>query len=798
MNRSLSRALALLATSLLVSSCVFLPDPSGRTVIHLSPLAGEPAADFQVRVRQAFNLAQPGTILEFGVGDFAFTAGLSVTASHVIVRGQGMAVTTLDFSASDAAEGILITGDHFTIHDLAVLDPPGDGVKAVGIDGFTAKRVRVEWSSVADPNNGPYGIYPVLSQNVLIEACHVRGAEDAAIYVGQSSNILVQYNYVDGNVAGIEIENSIGADVHFNVATENAAGILVFDLPGLSQAGHSTRVHDNWIFDNNTVNFGHGFLALVPSGTGMLIVSTDDVEIFGNEIHDNRSVGVGVISYELSFLPFPPSFDAWPEMINVHDNAMSNNGQSPDGVVANVVAFQFNPEKIPHIFWDGITPTDKSVAGPPFPPLPGRVDASGFPLPDLQMCVRNNTRDGDTPEQIATQHVFGTMALGPDGTHYDANSFDCTHPTVPPVQIPEPPPIPELAGQLTPAETEALCSAAVAGVNWAAFEANCPLLSDYNLFQGNDPRGPVVEAGLEYELTTPLFSDYANKYRFVFVPPGAAAAYRPEAVFDFPIGTIISKTFGFDLPAGGERVVETRLLIRRAAGWRALVYLWDGLMTTATYTPEGAIVEVTFQHPADSPGVGRVIDYGVPDTNQCAGCHKGIADDMNLIGVKARLLNRPHPADPVNGTNQLTEWETAGILTGLPALGTVDRLPVWNDPSDGTLGERARAYLESNCAHCHRPNGRAGFTSLWLNIQTAEGFNLGFCKSPIAAGPGAGGLTFDIVPGSAAESILSFRLDSAVPAVEMPELAKAIVHDEGVALVNSWIDTLTPAGCVVP
>ncbi|MBW2315287.1 MAG: right-handed parallel beta-helix repeat-containing protein [Deltaproteobacteria bacterium] len=797
MRRPLTRVLALVAVSLLVSSCQLIRDPSGRTIIHLAPLAGEPAEDFQIRVRQAFNLAQPGTILEFGVGYFNFTAGLSVSASHVIVRGQGMNATSLDFSTSDAAEGILVSGDHFSIHDIAVIDPPGDGVKAVGIDGFTAKRLRVAWSSVADSSNGPYGIYPVLSQNILIEACHVRGAEDAGIYVGQSTNILVQYNYVDGNVAGIEIENSIDAQVRFNVATENAAGILVFDLTGLSQAGHSTRVHDNWVFDNNTVNFGHGFLALVPSGTGMLIVSTDDVEIFENEIHDNRSVGIGVISYELSFLPFPPDFDAWPEMINVHDNAMSNNGQNPDGLVASVVAFQFSPKKIPHIFWDSITPTDKTQPGPPFPSLPGRVDEDGFPLPGLKMCVRNNSRNGDPPAALLNQEMFGTMGLGPDGTHYDEAFHDCTYPSVPPVHIPDFPPVPDLDDELSPEETEALCGAMVAGVNWDAFEANCPVLSGYNLFQGNDPRGPVVEAGFEYGLTTPLFSDYTNKYRFVFVPPGEAAAFSANGLFDFPVGTIITKTFGFDLPAGGEQVVETRLLIRRATGWKALVYLWDSLMTVADFTPEGAILEITFQHPDDAPGVGRTIDYGVPDTNQCAGCHEGIADDMDVVGLKARVLNRPHPADPVSGTNQLTEWATAGILTGLPALGTVDRLPVWNDPSDGTLGERARAYLETNCAHCHRPNGRAGFTSLWLNIQTPEGFNLGFCKSPIAAGPGAGGLEFDIVPGDSSESILSFRLNSAVPAIEMPELAKAIVHDEGVALVNSWIDTLTPTGCEV-
>jgi len=442
MTRSLSRMLALLAAATLASTACTPPGPdpdlTGRTVIHLEPQAGESPMDFQVRVRQAFNLARPGTVLEFGPGHFDFTAGLSVSASHVIVRGAGMGATELDFADSDAAEGILVTGDHFLVHDLAVVDPPGDGVKAVGIDGFTARRVRVEWSNFADPNNGPYGIYPVLSENILVEYCHVRGAEDAAIYVGQSRNALVQNNHVDGNVAGIEVENTIDAEVRFNVATENAAGILVFDLPGLSQAGRGTRVHDNWVYDNNGVNFGHGFLALVPSGTGILIVATDDVEVDHNDVHGNRSLGIGIISFELSLLSFDrATFDAWPETIHVHDNRMSNNGRSPAGTVANVVAFQFFPDKIPHIAWDGITPND---GGNPPQALPGRVHESGplagFPLSDLQVCVHNNLRD-DTPEQTANQRLFGTMGLGPAGTHYDTEFFDCTHPPVASVALPE-------------------------------------------------------------------------------------------------------------------------------------------------------------------------------------------------------------------------------------------------------------------------------------------------------------------------------------------------------------------------
>jgi len=776
--------LTLLALVFVGAGCgEFVPDPEGRVVIHLAPTPGESAEAFQVRVRQAFNLVQPGTILEFGAGTFSFTSGLSVSASHVIVRGQGMDETQLDFSGSNDPEGILATGDHFAIHDLAILEAPGDGVKSVGIEGFTARRVRVEWASFEDPNNGPYGIYPVLTKDILIEYCVVRGAEDAAIYVGQSENALVRWTWVENSVAGIEIENTIGGEVKWNVATSNTAGVLVFDLPGLSQSGRSTSVHHNWIYDNNGTNFGSGIVGEVPSGTGVLVVSTDDVEIYENEIHDHATLGIGVLSYEVVGLVAggsPAGFDAWPETVHIHDNVLSNNAYAPsstDPIVA-VIAFQFAPNPMPQMIWDGVRNDDL---------LDTSVDPEGR-LPDpLRFCVQNNGGAS-----------FGRMSQAPSSIdRFSTAGYQCSHPAVAGIVIPEPPPVPTLAEELSPEETAALCGATPAGVNWPALEANCPFLADYNLFQGNDPRGPVTEAGLEYDLTTPLFSDYANKYRFVFVPPGEAASYDATGIFDMPVGTIISKTFAFDLPGGGERVVETRLLVRRASRWKSLVYLWDETLTTATFAPEGAIVEVTFQHPADAPGVGRTIQYGVPDVNQCAGCHSGISDGMDLIGPKARLLNRPVPGDPL-GPNQLVQWEAAGILTGLPSdLASVDRLPVWDDPADGTLGERARAYLESNCAHCHRPGGRAGFTSLWLNIETAEGFNLGFCKSPIAAGAGSGGLSFDVVPGNAAESILVFRMDSAEPAVEMPELAKAIVHDAGVDLVSSWVDSLPPDDCMV-
>ncbi len=774
-RRTLLHCVAIL-TALLTLNCRLEPGPPGTTLVFLAPTPGESALAFETRVRRAVNLSTPGTILEFGEGTFVMTQGLTFAESHVTVRGQGMDKTIFDFSGASGAQAFSAFGDEFLIHDLRIMNPPGDGVKADAVDGVTIRRVWVEWESFADPNNGPYGVYPVNSENVLVEYCYIKGAEDTGIYVGQSNNAVVRFNYLEGNVAGIEIENTTNSDVHHNIATGNTAGILVFDDPGINRVGGTARVHHNWLYDNNGPNFGSSpLLVLVPSGIGILVMAMDNVEIFENDIYDNLTSGIALISFELTLLPYDPAFDVFPETIHVHHNRMNNNSAIPQNLIGQVIAFQFQND-LPDAWWDRIRNPDYGLGPEELLPDP------------LRVCFHDNEAgaDGDHP-----WGVLGTAFPGVD--RYDEAPFDCEHPPIAPIVLRDRLPLPEGSEPLSPEETAALCGADPgSGPNWGAIEANCPNLSDYNLFAGNDPRGPATERGVLYDLTTPLFSDYANKYRFAFVPEGETATYNAADVFDFPVGTIITKTFTFDLPGGGEQIVETRLLIHREAGWKALVYLWNEDETEAAFTPEGAAVAVDLLR---TDGSEASIVYEVPDANQCAGCHTGFNDPMDVIGPKARLLNRPDPGDATGTTNQLVTWHDLGILDVAVVPENEPRLPVWDDPTDGTLAERARAYLESNCAHCHSPVGRAGFTSLWLQAAQPENFNLGICKHPIAAGPGSGGFTFDIVPGNPAESILVFRMDSAVPPIEMPELAKAIVHDEGVALMTDWIGSMPLDEC---
>ena len=320
-----------------------------------------------------------------------------------------------------------------------------------------------------------------------------------------------------------------------------------------------------------------------------------------------------------------------------------------------------------------------------------------------------------------------------------------------------------------------------------------------------------------YDLNTPLFTDYAHKLRTVWMPEGAAAVYRPDAALDFPVGTILSKTFYYPLPPGDAwdgksvartppsqsplrdealdlskvRLVETRLLVRRTDGWVALPYVWNEAQDRATLKRTGELVPLEL---VDGQGRREPVEYQVPDQNQCGGCH--ITDNrarrLQQIGPKARHLNRDF--DYAGGReNQLARLARLGYLAGLPALAEVPRAA---DAADARapLEARARAYLDINCGHCHSATGPAITSGLWLDAGTHDRLKLGFCKQPIAAGKGTGDRRYDIVPGDAAASIFDYRLASTDPAVMMPELGRSVAHDEGVRLIREWIDA-QPGSC---
>jgi uncharacterized repeat protein (TIGR03806 family) len=311
-------------------------------------------------------------------------------------------------------------------------------------------------------------------------------------------------------------------------------------------------------------------------------------------------------------------------------------------------------------------------------------------------------------------------------------------------------------------------------------------LSQYLLFDGDPARQQPASGVIPYDLNSALFSDYAEKHRFIKLPPQAHATYHQDDVFEFPLGTIIAKTFAFPHdarnPSQGRRLIETRILKREPDGWVGLPYVWNKEQTEAILDVAGDTVDVSWVH---TDGRTRSDNYIVPNSNQCKGCHKA-GEIMRPIGPKARHLNREF-AYSGGVDNQLAEWTRRGVLVGAPEPALAPRLAAWDDPKSGTLDARARAWLEINCAHCHSPLGPARNSGLDLLASQQNRTSFGIFKPPVAAGIGSGGLAYDIVPGQPEKSILAFRIASVHPGIMMPELGKRLVHDEGVALIREWI-----------
>ncbi len=311
-------------------------------------------------------------------------------------------------------------------------------------------------------------------------------------------------------------------------------------------------------------------------------------------------------------------------------------------------------------------------------------------------------------------------------------------------------------------------------------------LSQYHLFVGNGNTQQPADGVIPYDLNSALFTDYADKFRFVKLPVGQSAEYRGEEALEFPIGTVIAKTFAYPVdardPKLGRRLLETRILKREPDGWVGIPYIWNDEQTEATRQVAGDQVDVSW---IDEHGVTQANNYIIPNANQCKGCHKQ-GDDNQPLGPKARHLNKDFAyAEGIE--NQLAHWTRVGALKDAPDPQEAPRLAVWNDPHTGSLDERARAWLEINCAHCHNPIGPARNSGLDLRVAQVEPRKFGIYKTSVAAGRGSGGFDFDVVPGHPDESIFMFRLLSTDAGIMMPELGKRMIHKEGVELVREWI-----------
>ncbi len=393
-----------------------------------------PGDDDQGALQTALIEAEDGDVILLHAGTYSFTGGLSLDVAGVTLRGEGEAETVLSFAGqTEGAEGLLVTANDFTCEDLAVEDTVGDAIKVEGADNIVFRRVRTEWTGKASDENGAYGIYPVQCSDVLIEDSTVRGASDAGIYVGQSERAVVRGNTVEGNVAGIEIENTNGADVYDNTATGNTGGILVFNLPGLELAnGVGTRVYDNEIFENNGANFAAPgtTVSQVPPGTGFIALAAHEVEVFNNTFTNNQTAQVGIISYQITLTDFDDAdYVPFPDTLFFHDNVFEGGGDMPSGLLGSAVLGPVSEglglKAVPDIVIDGNYDPEK-------------VDKSGELTAEFAICLADN--DGAdfmslgfscTAEPAACMKVL----LGGLAPTQDTVPHECEHAPLDPVVL---------------------------------------------------------------------------------------------------------------------------------------------------------------------------------------------------------------------------------------------------------------------------------------------------------------------------------------------------------------------------
>ncbi len=723
-----------------------------------------PSKNVQFELQARIIDAVPGDVIQLEAGRYELQRQLDVAADNVTIRGRGPEKTILTFKGQTAGgQGIEATGNNFTLESLAVEDTAGNAVKVLGARNVTIRDVRVEWTGEPTSANGAYGLYPVQCQNVLLEKCTAIGASDAGLYVGQCRNVIVRGCRAERNVAGIEIENTVSADVFDNLATNNAGGLMVFDMPGLQlKAGSGVRVFRNKVVANNHPNFADpgAIVAAVPSGTGVMVMATDHVEVFDNQIEDNQTASVLIVSYlAIDRKINDPTFDAIPEHISIHGNRIAGGGQRPQGVLAELLKAALG-DKFPDVMWDGVV---NPAAGKPTIRLAdnGNVTFVNFNLPAL------------TPENIQAG------AYTPDA---DAALLSAAIDPLPEVTLaPHDPPT---AGT----------SAAV-----RVYRSLPKKLSEFGLFEGPLAEHRPAPGVVLYDLNTPLFSDYADKRRFIKLPPGKQIEYREQGPLAFPVGTIISKTFSYphdaNDPSKGEQILETRIELFNADGWYGVTYVWNDEQTEAELALGGSEVAVTWTM---ADGKEQHVDYVIPNANQCLNCHS--QDKKFLpIGPTARNLNRPSPDtdDEPNaagqaGENQLAMLAHAGMLANLPDAEKIAAFPRFDDPHSAPADQRARAWLDVNCAHCHNPVGTARTSGLDLSWDQADPAKLGVWKAPVAAGHGSGGRKYDVIPGKPDESILLFRMESEDPSIMMPNVGRRLVPAEAVELVQEWIEKMPP------
>jgi parallel beta-helix repeat protein len=354
-------------------------------LVCLSSIILSAQSDFENNLLEQLISAEDGATIILPPGNYSMNGSLWLDGkNNITIKGAGINQTTITFKdQTEGAEGMKITDcKNIVLSDFTVQDSKGDLIKAQNVDGMTFKNVKTEWTGKPDKKNGAYGLYPVQCQNVLMDGCVAIGASDAGVYVGQSDKIVVKNCKAINNVAGIEIENSTNADVFDNEAYGNTGGVLVFDLPGLiKKKGGNVRIFNNNIHDNNYKNFAPkgNIVAQVPPGTGVMILATSDVQVYGNQIVNNRSFGLAIASYYITENKInDEEYDPYPYGIFVNDNNFESSNKKPTlkNKLAALVRIKYK-KTTPSIIYDGIT--DES-----------HFDANGKRKVGYEICFKDN------------------------------------------------------------------------------------------------------------------------------------------------------------------------------------------------------------------------------------------------------------------------------------------------------------------------------------------------------------------------------------------------------------------------
>lgn len=376
--------------------------------------------------------------------------------------------------------------------------------------------------------------------------------------------------------------------------------------------------------------------------------------------------------------------------------------------------------------------------------------------------------DNGTPANMSDDRIRYTPELTANGT----DTFQYT--------------VCNLNGEGCQTETVTINVFPVSPVNYDPDSMPYATLSEYNMFQGPLADQNPVYGVLPYEPITPLFSDYAHKQRFIWMPDGSQARYVSDgALIDMPVGTILVKTFSYDdvQPSGQSLVLETRIMIKKETEWVFADYIWNEAQDEANFSLDGAFKEVTWLQ----NGTEKFVNYRIPSQSECFTCHKSI--DVNTpIGVRAQNLNGDY--DFADGTqNQLQKWIEMGYLEdNLPA--SINTIVAWDDPSQ-PLDLRVRSYLDINCASCHRDGGHCDYRPLRLAFdESGDPNNLGICVDPDT--PVVGFEDPKVIdPGDPENSIMFFRMETINEEYRMPLIGRSLQHEEGVALIEEYINSLT-------